>query len=587
MSEVLLKLTECIAELGMEVVKNRLEKKAADRKVKERLKSYIEQQMHYNELCLLEEEIDFQCLIEYIQENLLNDWQKEIRCVDSNERQAVHNRIVDSAIMFSKAETQEAKLRAGKCVETCISIINGLFKNEIDLHEYILSDEIVDAININTVQTFYEGINVIGEKVDKLDDSINSLNYHVYKLSEGNPDDVNNSLNMIFDNQSKKHPLYPDFKCGWKNNHMISEPVTPEARHNNPDRYKLTGPMKIDGKYISDLPKDVLNYAYRHQLQLVMEIEDAEKYLGDIKDPYQYEANEMIGGTLAIKPPEFPPAFACSIKVNDNICFEYVLFRTQEILDDGSFIISNKEQRNTHFRFEIKVNVKELTNKDEGEAIGVIGDNDFKITIQDATHPEILKYLRFIKAAVVEKNIRIHVLESGHDLIIGKIDGTDYHSDIQSIDEEIDFWDRVCDIEKYFNISLNIKNEILEKDYRIVLMLSDLIRNDKCESTWSKVTFTFVSDDRFRRNMIEMKPHNDIISYVGISKVNLFGTQIEFKLMNSYYDVTIDEYERIKKLVELSGDGDTIRITLCAGENNRVICTLNIPEKALEEVGLK
>ena len=45
----------------------------------------------------------------------------------------------------------------------------------------------------------------------------------------------------------------------------------------------------------------------------------------------------------------------------------------------------------------------------------------------------------------------------------------------------------------------------------------------------------------------------------------------------------MEDHERIVKLAELSKDGDLIKITFRAGENNKAICTIHIPGKMMGE----
>ena len=67
-----------------------------------------------------------------------------------------------------------------------------------------------------------------------------------------------------------------------------------------------------------------------------MSISEAIKLLGDQLDPIQKEAQELVGKKIVMVPPAFPPAFPCAVKVKDKTYFDYVLLRTQEILDDGT-----------------------------------------------------------------------------------------------------------------------------------------------------------------------------------------------------------------------------------------------------------
>ena len=108
--------------------------------------AYIERQRKYNEMCTLAEEIDFQGLIEYIQNNLLEQAGVRIFHPNSKKRGQARKEIVDAAVVFSKARTEGARYRVSNCIYICLDIIRGFYeKHHLSVKEYILADMIVDA----------------------------------------------------------------------------------------------------------------------------------------------------------------------------------------------------------------------------------------------------------------------------------------------------------------------------------------------------------------------------------------------------------------------------------------------------------
>lgn len=574
-----------LADLGVDAAKEFLSRKIDEKQLRESLIEYIERQRKYNEVCSLAEEIDFQGLVEYIRNNLVDDVIKRISCVSSKERGVARQNVIDAAVSFSKANTPEAKERVAKITSICLDIIRGFYKKRIDAKYYILASDVVDAVNENTnlviASAKDEVVNTL-RRIEKASGSPYSLENLAEQAQDGNLDTVNQRLKVQFGVISNEHPLYPYYGYGWKDNALVSEPLNSEASKRFPVRYTFNGPVKVGDKYISDPNIDIFNYAYRHQLQLVMKVEDAKKYLGDIVDPAQYEVKKLVGGELHAKPPEFPPAFACSIKVKDQVFFDYVLIRTQEILDDGTYVFSNIEQPNTHIWFEFRINAKDLFQNNEGRRMPVKGNTGFTISIKDATNAEILKYAKFSKAVNSDRELRLHILKSDQDLVAGTIDCIDYSTGFKDIDEEIDFLERICDIEKYYNLSFHINGEISEKEYRTVCLLSNLIRNNEVEKTWNNASFTGIIDQQFRERLISAGADACAISYVGIELIEMFGESFELKYMRTYYDAIMEDYERVIQLAELSKDGDPIRITFNSGTNGKEITTLNMPENMLD-----
>ena len=76
-------IADCLADIGMEIGKEYIKKGYDEKKLHDSLIDYIESQRKYNEICLHEEEFDFQGLFEYIHNNFFDDVKKRIMSVDS------------------------------------------------------------------------------------------------------------------------------------------------------------------------------------------------------------------------------------------------------------------------------------------------------------------------------------------------------------------------------------------------------------------------------------------------------------------------------------------------------------------------
>lgn len=147
----------------------------------------------------------------------------------------------------------------------------------------------------------------------------------------------------------------------------------------------------------------------------------AQKLLGTELDPVQYEAEELVGKVLTVPPKPFRKAFPCSISINNVVEFDYILFRTQEILDDGTTVVSNREQSDFPFMFTMKANLntKCLT---------------FTIALNNADNADTLKYVRFMKAVENGSIISVKSLELQEEFARGKLDNFQYRTDFDNID---------------------------------------------------------------------------------------------------------------------------------------------------------
>lgn len=561
-----------LADLGIEVTKDKLKNRLDEKKLRESLIAYIENQQKYNEMCSLAEEIDFQGLIDYIKSNLIDAAETRIFEPNRNKRKQARQQIVDAAVTFSKADTDEAKYKVSKYISICLDIIHGFYKeHHLSLKEFLLSDMIVDAMADEMAENQTAVVTAIDSAKNEIiaqyynTGSLFSIDKAVAFAKAGETDTIRDDIKKMLDHISLEHPCSPHYGYDYQNGMILSKPLTAEATKLYPPKYVLTGPVKIGDQYYNNPNGNPLDYSYRHQLPIIMEISKATKLLGEKPDPSQDEVAGLEGRSVIASPPEFPPAFPCAIKVGETIFFEYILLRTQEILDDGTYIIGNKDQGSS-FYFEIRVNPQ------------IPSSPDFRMKISNATNREWLNFLRFMTTLSKEKDLHIYVLALGKDIIAGYINDIEFKTGFSSADEEIDFLERVCIIEDYFHIQLKPQGEISYKEYNTVIQISDLIRNEEVSGTWNEATFTGVLTQHFREELIKMGKKEYKFSYVGISHVELFGAEFEFQFMRTYKDAQIVDIEKVRRKAEVLDDGDAIKITFRAGNDNGTIDTLKIPD---------
>lgn len=566
-------VAEYLAELALEVGKNRLKDKVDEQRLKIALSNYIQRNRKYNEICTLAEEIDFQELVEFIELDLISCVSNRLFEPSKKSRGQARDNIVAAAIAYSKADTDIAKHRVAKCIYDCLDIISGFYASNILKKDCILASKVVDAVKDDTQEIIETSTQEVLSKLDNLEKnlangSLFSIDKAIQLAEARNLLAIETGVSKVLDHISLTHPLYPHFGYTYTGERLQSKALTKEAGELFPPRYVFTGIVRFGETYYTNFDKDPLDYAYRHQLPMTMEVSKAVKYLGDIPDPIQSEVEGLAGKAILAVPPKFPPAFPCSIKVGDIVFFEYILLRTQEILDDGTYVISNKEQDN-HFHFEVRINPQTPSRP------------DFTINMNHADNHELLNYAKFMKTLSEEKDIHIYVLEAGQDIIAGYINDIGYKTGFASIDEEIDFLDRICAIEDYFNVRLNPAGKISEEEYQSVIHISDLVRKDMVCTTWNEMTFTGILDQHFREKLIAMDTELYMFSYVGTGKIELFGASFDFKFMRSFKCAYMVDYEKVKKKATVLDDGDSIKITFRAGKDNSAIDTLNIPDKLI------
>lgn len=565
---------EDMVTLGIDIAKEKYQDRTDIHKLKKALTEYIEREWKHNEAVALSEEIDFHGLVAYIRNDLLEDAETRVFSPNKKNRAQARQQIIDKACSWAKAETDQARHRVSKSIAICLDIIRDFYLKGVSKKDCILSAEIADAVieadNDNTERVLAEVKSNTQTILDFFNNnSLYSLDKAVQYVQEGHIDQVETGIKAVLNSISVKHPLFPAYGYDYSHRKIVSKPLTEEAKRRYPERYKITGTLKIGGQYFNDPNGNPMDYAYRHQLSIVMEVTKAVRYLGDRIDPIQEDLKNLT--ELRADPPPFPPAFACAVKVGDNAFFEYILLRVKEIMDDGRILLNNDEQ-NSHVRFALTINPAKPQNP------------DFKITISDADNKERLNYIRFMKSLQEQKDLHIYVLEEGEDLIAGYINDFKLCTGFFSIEEELDFLERICDIENYFNVVLKPESEINNEEYNAVIVISDLIRQEEVKGTWDDVTFTGTIDQHLREELMKMEDVEHCFSYVGTHCVNLFGAEFEFPFMQTLKHARFDNLEKIKKKLEVLDDGDSIRITFVSGEDKTCIETIRIPEQFEESI---
>ena len=238
-----------LTDLGIEATKDKVKNKLDEKKLRESLMAYIKNQQKYNEMCSLAEEIDFQGLIDYIKNNLIDDTGTRFFDPNRNKRRQARQQIVDAAVAFSKADTDEAKFRVSKYISICLDIIRGFYEeHHLSLKEFLLSDMIVDAVadEVAEVQTTLmtavdSAKNEILAKFDNTG-SLFSIDKARAFAKAGETDTIRDEIKKMLDHISLEHPYYPHFGYDYQNGMILSKPLTAEAKKLYPPKYVFTGP---------------------------------------------------------------------------------------------------------------------------------------------------------------------------------------------------------------------------------------------------------------------------------------------------------------------------------------------------------
>lgn len=206
--------------------------------------NYIARQQKYNEICTLAEEIDFQGLVEYIDQNLLDAVNNRLFAPNRKNRGQARSSIITAAITYSKAETNQAKQRVTKCISTCLDIIREFYVSGISKKDYFLASEVVDAVREDTQEKVEESTQAILSRLNSMEKflangSLFSIDKATQLAETGDLSTIESGVTRVLDHISLTHPLYPHFGYTYVGEKLKSRALTQNAKELFPPRYVL------------------------------------------------------------------------------------------------------------------------------------------------------------------------------------------------------------------------------------------------------------------------------------------------------------------------------------------------------------
>ena len=411
--------------------------------------------------------------------------------------------------------------------------------------------------------------------LSKLDDTKDSI---MQKIEEASCLSAENNLLLMKNGQSEEavkrmtaglqalaatHPN-PDFRIGFRmvglNPEMYSIPISKEVAERYPPKLELTATATLGGKPVYDLNPQNLNYSYRHQLPFVLNVITAKKYLGDYEDPFQFEAERAKGKKYTLHPPAFPPAFPCSLIGDNKAILEYMLLRTKEILDDGTTIVTNEEQKNAPFRIILRLHVP---------------NNLFSLEFKSLTHnnKERLSMAQAFQAMSESTVIKLRLLGVGVDLACGKLP-PDFLEGHQTLSEDVALFKNIVDVEQYFESTILLPDVAMPEDLRSLAYIAKLVRGDTCRSSWEEWEFEVQINQQIKamvENSDEIIDNDFRCVFSEKASIELWGHIYRLPLIRVICSATIKDWERVRAKIEALDIGDPLKLTLIPGKSGNLV----------------
>ncbi|MFI3214092.1 MAG: hypothetical protein R3Y24_12235 [Eubacteriales bacterium] len=546
-----------IANIGLDAIKEKIKDPVMEAAVRARLDDFLKRQQQLNFNCTREEEIDFERLSDYIRSDMIDDV-KDRFFGDKSTRRSAYNNIMSKSIRYAQSKTTMSKERAKKMVSTSINILKKFYESkanrELSYYAARIEDTVIDEMTEQHYQ-ITQKFDQLATKVDEI--SLLSIEHSMKLVGQGKVDEVGTNLSKFFKAINTGHPLYPHYGFDMKdqNGKMISIALTKESIDLYPPRFNIiANSVKVGTKDILEIPSyDVLGYSYRYQSPIILNVEIANKLLGNILDPVQDEATEMQGREITIYPPEFTPAFPCSISMDGEIIYDYLLMRTKQILEDGTIISNNEEQVNRAFTVTLTTNLSAKK-------------MHFNIAPINASSDDQLKYRKFMKKASQGGFVEIKALALNTVLGGGKVEP---FTPSEQIDAEIELLKKVTAIEKFFQLIIAIPQDITIEDHKTINYVYQIIHDGSYSGKWSNFSLKFEFGDDLKFNIEEMNDTAYSFAYSCIAKVELFDQIFDFPMRRTLNAAKIKDMDRLKQKIKVLECGDIFTVTLVPDEDNK------------------
>lgn len=549
------KVIGVIADIGIDVAKEHFENKRLEAKAKEKLSEYLTRQEKYNFDCSLEEEIDFEGLAEYIHNDLIDD--VKIRLFGrKQERGIAREAIADKAACYAQAKTKLSKERAKHLAVTAVDILRGFFRSKIDYSTLFAAAEIEDTV----IDEMSEQHKKQDHKIDDLaksvqDNSLLSIDKNVSLANSGEIDAVEKNAAAFFAGLGTAHVLTPYYGFTMDGvSYLKSIPLRPDAVELYPPHFEVTATaFKMGGILLPNVDASTFTRAYRTQSPIEFDVTTAQKYLGNVLDPIQHEAENLTGTHVVLKPPAFPPAFPCSVLIDGATAVEYLLLRTKRIDEDGTVIITNDEQNNFSFMVTLAANA---TTK----------NLSLTVTPNVPSNADSLNYRRFLKKAISAKHVELKSLDQNAVFISSKANLVPHGC--EKLDVEIEFLEKIVAIETHYHTTLTIPDEIDISDHQIIDRLYSMIRDGKYSGICSGFTMSFNLTEELRQSIRTIGEVACSFSCSLGMHVELFDQKLDFNIIRKIDSMRLDNFEKITKKIDALDNGDPIKVSFVSGNTD-------------------
>ena len=543
-----------------DTLSEKIDEKIDEKILSKKIEDYFNYRKEIHEEASSFDEYYFDGVLEYIKNNLqdeIYDYLFDMDAVNKKERLGI---IKSKVINYSEAQDRDAKERAFEIIMDIIQIVHEFFISKCSPEERALAADLSSSIVYQTTAAIKSGNSQVIKSIN------NIIDYTPGRFAElartGDYILAETKIRQIFNAMNAEHPLDKYYSLGFVNGKLVSEPQNTQALIKYPPRLVGEVSLMVNGVGGFSSLDQAEKYAYIHQEEIEIRFDKVIKMLGDTVDPIQVEAREMNGIVLRKEPQPFPKAESYRIEVEDDILYDNIMLRVNEIKDDGTVIISNSEEKKAYvYIIEVNPSTKNVR---------------VSSSISGASNYEMLIYSKFMYAVSSGSVFKIIGNKDGSGFLRARPEPFELKTGFGSLVEEIDFLERICEMENYFKKDINITDQLSSGEYDFVIYVSDLIRGKKIKSSWNVMKLEGRVDKQLREWVNTLEQGSAPFCVTATKKILLFGEEFLVTSDTRYNSLKFVNYEKLKSKISYSDDGDLISFEVgCGDDNTRIESLVN------------
>lgn len=374
-----------------------------------------------------------------------------------------------------------------------------------------------------------------------------------------------------------QHPYYPHYK--YKTTHVGNkvlvehEPISKEAAEKFPLSYR--GKFQIVEEDISNLQDfyALLHESFMNQEDIKIDVLSLNASIANNDVPTPYLEENTKDANWRIKPPDLPESLKIKVLLADDSEEIPIIDYAELNMGHGDrrnriVSVDNHRQKHSKLLYKITFRLDDIENKDNGKILAQNVNFDFSIKDEYFSHVDAqYQFLQFIKLSMEHPNHNLVFVNLETSLVFMSTSNTKPKLSKEiDIDQELNFFQLLIELEKFFNIKFDFPRKVSSEDYNSFLILLSIMMDKPFVQSFKEDNFQVNIKKNGEIVLENLQSSNKILKLdhpLENEEIQLFGTSIKVERIEySYLSVKTDNIEKLKQKLEIMDDGEVVNIKI-------------------------